>query len=46
MCLLELFWEIVGGWWAVEMKCTCLGGFLLGGLNAKKWGNIEKRISL
>ena len=27
MCFLELFREIRGGWWAVEMTGNCLGDF-------------------
>ena len=33
-----------GGWWAVEIACTYLGGFLLGGSNAEKWGDHRKNI--
>ena len=25
------------------MTCTCLGGFLLGGLNAEKWDDHRKK---
>ena len=28
---------------AVEMRCTRLGGFLLGGSNAEKWGDNRKK---
>ena len=34
--------EFVSGDDAVEMTCTCLGGFLLGGSNAKKWSDHRK----
>ena len=43
MYLLELFWETEGGWWTVEITCTCLGGFLLGGSNAEKCGDHQKK---
>ena len=38
MCLLDLFRGMEGRWWAVEIACNCLGGFLLGGSSAEKWG--------
>ena len=31
-----------GGWWAVEMICTSLGGFLLGGSNAERGDHRKK----
>ena len=40
---LELFWLMGGGWCAVKMICTCLGGFLLGGSNAENWGDHRKK---
>ena len=43
MCLLELFRGMGRGWWVVEMTCTCLGGFLLRGSNAGKWGDHIKK---
>ena len=42
MCLLELFRDMGEWWWAFEMKCTCLGGFLLGGSDGEKWGDYRK----
>ena len=32
-----------GGWCVVEMACTCLGGFLMGGSNIEKWGDHRNR---
>ena len=43
MYLLGFFLGMRGGWWAVEITCICLGGFLLGGSNAEKWGDHQKR---
>ena len=45
MYLLELFRLMEGGWWAVEMICTCLGGFLFVGRfsNAEKWSVHRKK---
>ena len=37
------FGGMEGVWWVVEMKCTCLEGFLLGGSNAEKWCNHQKK---
>ena len=31
-----------GGWWAIQMACTCLGGFLFGGSNTERWGDHQK----
>ena len=35
---LELFRGMAEGWCAVEMACTYLEGFLLGGWNTENWG--------
>ena len=43
MCLLDMFWGIGGGWWTVEMACTCLGEFWLGGSNAEKWSDHRQK---
>ena len=52
MCFLGWFRGMVRGWRAIQMTCTHLGGFLLGGSNTENWGGgegaviIERRISL
>ena len=45
MCLLDLLWEMEGGWWVVEMACTCFGGFLLRDSNAES-GHRKKNLSI
>ena len=32
-----------GGWWAIEMICTCLGISVGRGSNEEKWGNHRKK---
>ena len=43
MFLLYLFLAMWGVWWVVEIAFTCLGGFLVGGSNAEKWGDHRKK---
>ena len=43
MCLMDLFWGMWGGQWAVEMACTCLGGFSMGGSNSGEQGGHRKK---
>ena len=43
-CFLEFFRRYGGGWWAVEMTCTCLGDFC-GEAQIRKNGLTIQRIN-